>query len=222
MRNILILTCLLGTFSVDAQRMTAGISYEYFYSPSMDKLIQTYNFDRPFLQNKQPLFINALNASFSVHKKCEKHWKHGFVTTYSIMQSFAENDNFMNRFIFNRIDIGYSGYYQDSSKFGRFYSETQITSTFSGLYRRTNEAAYIYDSTRSHSLGVGGTISFLIGYGFELKNKSILSPTIQFSFTPFIFAPNNEAVINATKGLITASWQSYFFARAGFAYHFGK
>ena len=211
-------------FSINgrSQIVTTSVSYEYFYSRTMDKIVQTYNFDRPFLQNKQPLFSNGINASFSYFGKREKRWSHGLYSSYTLVQSFAENQNFTNRFLFHLIDLGYSARYQDSSKFGGFYSELQISSKWSGLFRRTNGEPFISDSTRSHSFGVGGTISFVVGYSFKLKNKSSISPIFQLSCTPYIYAPNTESVINCTKGLISKTWQTFFYSRIGIVYHFGN
>ena len=220
MKKCLVVLSVFYSIVIHSQRMTVGLSYEYFYSGALDKIIQTYNFDRPFLQNKQPLFSNGLNASFSIFKKKEQKWIHGFYSSYSYLQSYAENENFTNRFLFHLIDLGYSTKYQDTSKIGGFYSEFQISSKWSGLFRRTNGEPFISDSTRSNSLGVGGSLSWLIGYSFRMKNNSSISPTVQLSYTPYIYAPNNESVINSTKGLISESWQTFFSARIGLAYHF--
>jgi hypothetical protein len=219
MKKCLVALSVLYSVFIHSQRMTIGLSYEYFYSVAMDKIIQTYNFDRPFLQNKQPLFTNGLNASFSIFKKREQKWTHGFYSSYSFLKSYAENESFGNRFLLNLMDLGYALRYQDTSSLGRFYSELQVTTKFSGLFRRTNGDAFIYDDMRSRSFGIGGCISWLIGYSFQLKNNNSVSPTFQLICTPYIYAPNNESVINGTKGLISESWQTLFSTRFGVTYN---
>ena len=52
-----------------SQETHIGFSYEYLYCPQFDKAIQTYNFDRPFLNEKQPLFLNGINTRICLRRK---------------------------------------------------------------------------------------------------------------------------------------------------------
>ena len=69
-----LITCLFAINS-SAQEWKADISYKYMFSNQLDKIIQTYNFSRPLLAEKQPLLMHGLNTAVSRIFKNEKHWK---------------------------------------------------------------------------------------------------------------------------------------------------
>lgn len=62
MRNLVLLASLLFLqphISASGQDWSVGIGYGYLYSPQFDAAIQTYNMSRPFLEEHQPLLVNA-------------------------------------------------------------------------------------------------------------------------------------------------------------------
>lgn len=215
------LFCLFVLFSSlgKAQLISGSVSYQYFFSQELDKTIQTYNFSRPFLAVKQPLFKHGLNASFSYIFKSEKKFKHGINFAYSYFSSYAENENLNNRLNLHFIHLGYVLHYEKEEK--RIYSELLLSASSSGLFRRINGEAFIYDDSRSMAFGIGGEIGLKAGYYFNLKNKFSLSPFVFAGYTPYFYAPKNEAVINQTKGL-TENRHAIFSVQAGLAFHIRK
>ncbi len=202
-----------------AQELKADVSYFYLYSNEWDKAIQTYNFSRPFVPQKQPLLMHGFNASASYIFKSEKKFNHGINVSYSRVKSAAKNENLDNALILNFLNIGYILHYDNPDKLKGFYADLIISVTSSGLFRRVNGEPFEYDDTKAQALGIGGNLSFKGGYQIHLKNKFHLSPFILLGYTPYMYSANTEAVINQTKGLSSKSWTGILNAQIGLAFH---
>jgi hypothetical protein len=213
-----ILPSLLAIYS-SAQEWKADLSYKYMYSNQLDKTVQTYNFSRPLLAEKQPLLMNGLNANVSRIFKNEKHLKHGINLSYSFIRSAAENQNFNNTLQLHFINLGYILHYQNADKWKRLYAELIFSATASGLFRNLNDEPFEYYDSKSKAFGIGGDIQLKTGYQVKLKNRCFLSPFFAIAYTPYLFAPNNEAVINQTKGLLSNNWTAILSAQVGLGFH---
>ena len=108
MRTLVLLSLLLlkSSFSI-AQEFKIDVSYNYLYSKQWDKAIQTYNFSRPFIAEKQPLLIHGLNSSLSYIFKSTKNLRHGINVSYSYFRSSAENENLENILKLHFLNLGY-------------------------------------------------------------------------------------------------------------------
>lgn len=85
-----------------------------------------------------------------------------------------------------------------------------------------NEEAFLVDEERSKSLGIGGNLGLKVGYHlFDFENHRI-SLSISIGYTPYVFAPKYEAVINSTQGLVSKSWFSMLDLRLGINYQLFK
>lgn len=221
MRILMLFCCLLLKLSASlAQEFKIDVSYQYLYSGQWDKAIQTYNFSRPFLKEKQPLLMNGLNASSSYIFKNEKYIKHGLYLGYSYFRSLAENENLINKLNLHFVSIGYLLHYENLEKHKGLYADLIISARSSVLYRKVNGEPFVYDEKRSKALGIGGDLQFKLGYCFNLKNKSYVSPLIAVGYTPYFYASNSESVINQTKTLASKSWTSILTVQLGIAYIF--
>lgn len=208
-------------FYSNAQEFSGGLSYSYFYSRQLDKCIQTYNFDRPFYKEKQPLFVNGVAANAGVYFKSSKALQCGIAIAYSFFQSTATNGNTTNQFRLHLLDISYTAHYHPE-KWGSFYADAALSVATIGLFRRLNGEPFEYDDSRSKSLGIGGKLSVLSGYYLPLKGRHSLSAFLQLDYAPYIYAPKNEAVINNTMGLLTKDRTGMFAVQAGLRYHLKK
>jgi hypothetical protein len=94
-----------------------------------------------------------------------------------------------------------------------------IAATSSVIFRKVNGAPFVYDETKSKAFGIGGDVHLKFGYYFKLKNKIYLSPFISFAYTPYLYAPNHEAVINQTKGLVGNHWTGLLTTQIGLTFH---
>lgn len=213
---------LILSMNSTAQELKLDLSYKYIYSNQWDKIIQTYNFSRPFLTEKQPLLINGLNTSLSYIFKNEKHFKHGINLSYSYFRSSAENENFNNTLNLHFINLGYVLHYENPKRWKNIYSELIISATSSGLYKNLNKEPFEYDETKLKAFSIGGDLLFKLGYYLNIKNNYYLSPFISIGYTPYLYSPNTETVINQTKGLTNKNWTGILTTQIGLTFHIKK
>ena len=220
MRTLVLLSLLLlkSSFSI-AQEFKIDVSYNYLYSKQWDKAIQTYNFSRPFIAEKQPLLIHGLNSSLSYIFKSTKNLSHGINVSYSYFRSSAENENLENILKLHFLNLGYVLHYERKEKLKGVYTDLIISAKSSGLFRTINGAPFAYDETTSKAFGIGGDICLKTGYYLKLKNKICLSPFFLIAYTPYLLSPNSEAVINETKGLTSKNWTGILTTQIGLTFH---
>ena len=213
------LSLLILSINASAQEIKLDLSYKNIFSNQWDKIIQTYNFSRSYLTEKQPLLKNGLNTSVSYIFKNEKNLKHGINLSYSYIRSSAENENFNNTLNLHFINLGYILHNENPEKWKKIYSELIISATSSGLFRNVNREPFHYDETKLKAFGIGADVHLKIGYYLKLKNKNFLSPFISIAYNPYQYSPNSEAVINQTKGLISKNWTSILSTQIGLTFH---
>ena len=200
---------------VQSQEIEVDISYKYMFATNWDKAIQTYNFSRPFLTEKQPLFIHGINGSASYIFKSENKFKQGINASYSHFTSYAENVNFVNQYTLHFLNVGYILRYESTEKWQGLTTDFILSASSSALFRNVNDEPFIYDEVRSKAFGIGGDLSVKTSYSFNLKNNIRLSPFIQIGYTPYLYSPNTEAVINQTTELTTPSFTGAFTSQIG-------
>lgn len=210
---------ILVLFHAIGQEVKVDVGYKYLYSNEWDKAIQTYNFSRPDLIEKQPLLMHGLNTSISSIFKSTKNVKQGLNVSYSYFRSLAENENSINLINLHFLNLGYVLHYENSEKLKGFYTDFILSVTSSVFFRRLNEAPFIYDETQSKAFGIGGEINVKGGYYFKLKSKAYLSTYVMCGYIPYLFSPNAEAVMNQTKGLASKNWTSILTGQVGLAFH---
>ncbi len=215
MRTLFLLLFSFLFINAQSQEIEVDLSYKYMFANNWDKAIQTYNFSRPFLTEKQPLFIHGINGSVSYIFKSENKFKQGINASYSQFSSYAENVNFMNQYILHFLNVGYILRYESTEKWHGLTTDFILSASSSALFRNVNDEPFIYDDSRSKAFGIGGDLSVKSSYSFNLKNNIRLSPFIQIGYTPYLYSPNTEAVINQTTGLITPDFTGVFTSQIG-------
>lgn len=215
MRLVFLLYFLLLFINVKSQKFELDFSYKYMFASKWDKAIQTYNFSRPFLSENQPLFIHGINGSASYIFKSENKFKQGINASYSHFSSYAENVNFVNQFSLHFFNVGYILRHTSTEKFKGLTTDFVLAATSSALFRNVNDEPYVYDEMRSKAFGIGGDLSVRTSYSFNIKNKIRLSPFVQVGYTPYLFSPNTEAVINQTRGLAAPNFTDVFSSQVG-------
>jgi len=219
MKKLVCIFVLYMTFKyVSAQEIKGDIAYQYIYSKQWDKAIQTYNFSRPFLTEKQPLLIHGINPSLSYIFKSSNNLKHGINLSYSYFRSSAKNENFKNILNLHFLQLGYILHYENSEKLKNAYVDLIVSAISNGLFRNLNGESFEYDEKKSKAYGIGGNLTLKFGYYFEIKEK-IISPYLSVGYTPYLYSPNTEAVINQTKGLTSKTWTGIFNLQMGVSYH---
>ena len=215
MRALFLLLFLFRFIDTQAQEMEADLSYKYMFASNWDKAIQTYNFSRPFLTEKQPLFMHGISGSVSYIFKSENKFKQGINASYSYFSSYAENVNFVNQCNLHFFNAGYILRYESTEKLKGLTTDFILSASSSALFRNVNDEPFIYDDARSKAVGIGGDLSIKTSYSFNLKNNIRLSPFIQVGYTPYLYSPNTEAVINQTTGLTTPDFTGVFTSQIG-------
>ena len=215
MRTFFLLLFLFLFIDAQSQEIEVDLSYKYIFASNWDKAIQTYNFSRPFLAEKQPLFMHGINGSASYILKSENRFKQGINASYSHFTSYIENVNFVNQLNLHFLNVGYILRYESTEKYKGLTTDLILSASSSALFRNVNDEPFIYDDTHSKAFGIGGDLSIKSSYSFNLKNNIRLSPFIQIGYTPYLYSPNTEAVINQTTELITPSFTGAFTSQIG-------
>ena len=215
MRTLFLLLFSFLFINAQSQEIEVDLSYKYMFANNWDKAIQTYNFSRPFLTEKQPLFIHGINGSVSYIFKSENKFKQGINASYSQFSSYAENVNFVNQYTLHFLNVGYVLRYESTEKYKGLTTDFILSASSSALFRNVNDEPFIYDDSRSKAFGIGGDLSIKTSYSFNLKNNIRLSPFIQVGYTPYLYSPNTEAVINQTTGLTAPDLTGVFTSQIG-------
>jgi len=215
MRALFLLLFLFPLIDTQAQEIEVDLSYKYMFASNWDKAIQTYNFSRPFLTEKQPLFMHGISGSASYIFKSENKFKQGINASYSHFSSYAENVNFVNQYNLHFFNLGYMLRHESTEKLKGLTTDFILSVSSSALFRNVNDEPFIYDEARSKAFGIGGDLSVRTSYSFNMKNKIRLYPFVQIGYTPYLFSPNTEAVINQTRGLAAPNFTDVFSAQVG-------
>ena len=113
---IVIIVLFFMHFNSIAQEFKIDASYNYLFANQWDKAIQTYNFSRPFIYEKQPLFIHGLSTSGTYIFKSPKRLKHGVNISYSYFRSSSENINLNVKLHLHFLKLGYLLHYEYPGK----------------------------------------------------------------------------------------------------------
>jgi hypothetical protein len=202
-----------------AQEIKTDVAYNYLFAKQWDKIIQTYNYSRPFLANKQPLLMHGLQASITFTFQTDKKIQHGLNLAYAYTRSLAENENFVNKLNLHFLNLGYVMHFENPEKTKHVYADFLVGATSSALFRNVNGEAFVVDDERAKAFGIGGSLGFKLGYSLPLKNNSHVSPFVALGLTPYLYAPKTESVINQTSGLVARNWAGILSLQIGFAFH---
>jgi len=215
MRALFLLLFLFPLVDTQAQEIETDLSYKYMFASNWDKSIQTYNFSRPFLTEKQPLFMHGINGSVSYIFKSENKFKQGINASYSHFSSYAENVNFVNQYNLHFLNVGYILRHESTGSLKGLCTDFILSASSSALFRNVNNEPFIDNDVRSKAFGIGGDLSVRTSYSFNIKNKIRLSPFVQIGYSPYLFSPNTEAVINQTTGLVSPNFTDIFSSQVG-------
>jgi hypothetical protein len=203
-----------------AQEWKANIAYNYMYAPAWDKAIQVHNFSRPFLDIKQPLLMHGMQASIARMFQSNRNIHHGLQFAYAQFRSEAQTSAYKNGLHLHFLKTGYIFQFKPISKNNKFYAEVHVALLGSTLFRRLKNRSQNERKLNFNALGIGGEINVQTGYYILNTPGYILSIFLNIGYTPFLFSPDTEAVLNQTKGLVSAPYTSIFNAQSGVAFHF--
>ncbi len=207
------------TFNAFSQRLSIGVNYAYLLNPKWDKMIQTYNFNHPFLNEKQPLLMNGISADVNYFFKSEKKIKKGLNLSYSNYRSYTENTSFNCKINLHLIDLGYfiKLNHFDSQK---AYSLIGIDANLGGIFKQINDNGTQFEEKRAKGLGIGGSLKYKFAYKFKLGEKHSLSPYFNINYSPYYFSPNTEMILNNTKTIVSKNYSTFVQFKIGVAFDF--
>ncbi len=201
-----------------AQELNVGASYHYLFAPQCDKIIQTYNFSRPFLSEKQPLFKHGMCGSVSYFFNSKRPLKLGIHVEYNHVGSHAKNENLDTKFNQHFLDLGCVLRFQNQEKWKSPYFDLSVSAIGNALFKRINGETFVYDDSKSRAFGIGAKIDLKLGYKLNLSNQSRIAPFCSIGCVPYFYSPKTETVINQTQGIIDKNWTMIFNAQIGLVY----
>lgn len=215
MKNTLFF-CFLFFQLANAQKLSIDVSYKYMYAKQWDRSIQLYNFSRPWLIEKQPLFMHGVNAGFSYDVSSKKEFNHGLSVDFSFFRSVSENKNMVNAINLYISNMGYFVRKDFRILHSNCYTEIRLALTVSGIFRRINQEPMLVDETQTRAFGIGSDIQVKFGYELPCLAGIKGSLFLAVSYAPYVYSPYSESVLNQTMGITNHYGTGIVGAQIGF------
>jgi len=199
-----------------AQKLSLDVTYKYMYAKQWDRSIQLYNFSRPWLIEKQPLFMHGVNAGFSYDISSKKEFIHGLSVDFSFFRSVSENKNMVNAINLYISNMGYFVRKDFSILHSNCYTEIRLALTVSGIFRRINQEPMLVDETQTRAFGIGSDIQVKFGYELPCLAGIKGSLFLAVSYAPYVYSPYSESVLNQTMGITNHYGTGIVGAQIGF------
>ena len=199
-----------------AQKLSLDVSYKYMYAKQWDRSIQLYNFSRPWLIEKQPLFMHGVNAGFSYDVSSKKEFNHGLSVDFSFFRSVSKNKNMVNAINLYISNMGYFVRKDFRILHSNCYTEIRLALTVSGIFRRINQEPMLVDETQTRAFGIGSDIQVKFGYELPCLAGIKGSLFLAVSYAPYVYSPYSESVLNQTMGITNHYGTGIVGAQIGF------
>ena len=199
-----------------AQKLSLDVSSKYMYAKQWDRSIQLYNFSRPWLIEKQPLFMHGVNAGFSYDVSSKKEFIHGLSVDFSFFRSVSENKNMVNAINLYISNMGYFVRKDFRILHSNCYTEIRLALTVSGIFRRINQEPMLVDETQTRAFGIGSDIQVKFGYELPCFAGIKGSLFLAVSYAPYVYSPYSESVLNQTMGITNHYGTGIVGAQIGF------
>ena len=186
------------------------------YAKQWDRSIQLYNFSRPWLIEKQPLFMHGVNAGFSYDVSSKKEFMHGLSVDFSFFRSVSENKNMVNAINLYISNMGYFVRKDFRILHSNCYTEIRLALTVSGIFRRINQEPMLVDETQTRAFGIGSDIQVKFGYELPCLAGIKGSLFLAVSYAPYVYSPYSESVLNQTMGITNHYGTGIVGAQIGF------
>ncbi|MCB9235577.1 MAG: hypothetical protein H6581_28230 [Bacteroidia bacterium] len=202
----ILLGLFLGGQVVLAQQFSLGLSYQWLHASQWNKAVETYNFSRPFLTEKQPLLRSGvrLDAAWILRENGKFSW--GPALAASFHHSAADNPNYDIAIHAFLLDLGVRLQYlvpigQNSSlnlSFTPAVTGAMLTRSLNG------EIVIVGPGEEDQPLrkaGVGLGLNFQLAFDLPMGQNWKISPLLGVNYDPMVWVSRSEVVFNeATVG----------------------
>lgn len=206
MRSLLLIFFMLCSFwmsNAQSQEFGISVSYQYLYAKEWNKAVQTYNFSRPFLTEKQPLLKHGIRLGAYYLFDTSKPFAWGPSVSISLHQSRADNNNFNINLQSFLMDLGMKLQYRPrlGDAASPLYMGITPHLTGLGLYRKLDGDVIIVEDDEEEempvrSLGMGFGFNFQLGYDLNLGKGLIVSPLLGVDYSPMVWGNRSDVVFN--------------------------
>jgi len=219
---LLSIICPFLFFLSQAQELRLGLGYDQLYAKEFDRLIQTYNFTRPFLDESQPLISNGTHAQLSYLFNTQKKWSSGIALRHSYNWSSANSTGAAVRFNFNTIKLGYLLHFENDKAMKGLFFDCIISGNAGLLTKKLNAETFTVDGETLQSWQYGGHAQLNVGYKITLTRGLLISPFAGVGYAPYMTEGQAEIVINQTSTLVDQEYDAMMNWNLGLMFHFAK
>jgi hypothetical protein len=200
---------LLLTLSQFCQAQGKGFGFEYhnLHAFAWNESVRTYNFARPFLDNKQPLLQHGVGFKYYTSSAKEGAAQKGFNIGLSWYQSKVENENYSVALHAGTFSVGYRLLVRELfESSGLLLSVSpEIQGTFIGRWQ-DEELLWLEmddEETRLIKLGVGAGINSALHYPIIKSEKSGVFLKLSLLYNPLWWTPGSSSVITQSNAVIS-------------------
>ena len=196
-RVIILFSICCAWFSLKAQITSVEAAGNYLYSGQWDRAIQTLNFNR-FNFGTQPLlrFGFTVGTSYRFNKTSSPY---GLSGRYGLVWSVNDFPGRSTVLQLHQLAIHYTYTWKPSDQQPLFICLSGgALSTL--LLRKIESQYYVYDERVARAVGIGPELALRTYYTLRENSKFTWSPFLSCTYSPFLWSPQTEALINQTGG----------------------
>lgn len=197
------------------QEHSVDLGYRHLYAPRWDRMVQTYNFARPFLDEPQPLLQHGIGVGYVHTFAGTERLRSGIALDYARFISHAEATGLESRIRLHQLRIGYTARLLPKDLEGPWQVEAGLGIIGHHLSRLVNDEPLEDVDPLTRSLGIGADIQLLVGRRAAWGDARWMVPYIAVNVAPYVHQPTAEVVINQTRGAVAVDGTFLLMATAG-------
>jgi hypothetical protein len=209
-----LLLCLVPVIA-PAQEHGFDLGYRYLFAPRWDRMVQTYNFARPFIDELQPLLQHGMGIGYARSFSGSKRLRSGIALGYARFISHAEATGLESRIRLHQLRLACTARILPKDLESPWQVEAGVGIIGHHLSRLVNGALFEDEDLRPRSLGIGADLQLLVGRRFAWGDARWMVPYVAVNVAPYVLQPTAEVVINQTRGLVAGDGTFLLMGSAG-------
>lgn len=198
---VLVLWC-ITPLATTAQEHHVDLGYRHLYASQWDRMVQTYNAGRPFLDELQPVLQHGIGMGYATFFTGESRLRSGVAIGYDRFISHAEATGLESRIRLHQLRIAYTLRILPKALESPWQVEAGVGLFGNHLLRLVNEAPIEDEDLRPRSLGIGADLNVLLGRRLPWGEARWIVPYLSANVAPYVYQPTAEVVLNQTRGLV--------------------